>query len=63
VSGQLLNGPNRRSAHRKVRAEGVPQDVDAAGQRQPGARLRSLHPASQRVGGDELPLLVQDDVL
>jgi len=49
VSGQVLNGPNRRAAHRKVRAEGVAQDVDAAGERQPSAGLSSLHPASQRV--------------
>jgi len=54
VSGQLRNGPDRRAAHRKVRAEGVAQDVDAAGERQPSAGLSSLHPASQRPGGDEL---------
>jgi len=57
---QLLNCPNRRAAHRKVRAEGVAQDVDTAGQRQPSAGLRSLHPASQRVGRDEVPVPFQE---
>jgi hypothetical protein len=27
TAGELLNGPRRRAAHRKMRAEGVPEDV------------------------------------
>jgi hypothetical protein len=63
VSGQLLKCPNRRAAHRKVRAEGVTQDVDTAGQRQPSAGLRSLHPASQRAALEvDVRALQRDDL-
>jgi hypothetical protein len=43
LSGQLLDGPRRRSAHREMRTEGVSQDVDARSD--VGAARRPSHQA------------------
>jgi hypothetical protein len=45
VSGELLDRPHRRTAHRKTRAEGVTQDVHAL-LRQSGPLRRSASPPS-----------------
>ena len=38
VAGEFLNRPRRRAAHRQVRTERVPQDVNALASRAPAAR-------------------------
>jgi len=46
MTGQFLDRLRGRAPHREVRAERVPQDVNAAPHRQPRPALRLLHPAA-----------------
>jgi hypothetical protein len=52
VAGQILDGLGRRAGHGQVGAEAVPQDVDAAGHRQPGPTLGLLHPVADHLVGE-----------
>ena len=56
MAGQLLNRLRRGSTHREMRAEGVPQLVDVAGDGKPAGSLRALQPAPQGVLTDWLPV-------
>src|SRR5260370_7170017 len=56
MTGQLLNRLRRGSTHREMRAEGVPQLVDVAGDGKPAGSLRALQPAPQGVLTDWLPV-------
>src|SRR5260370_40367781 len=56
MTGQLLNRLRRGSTHREMRAEGVPQLVDVAGDGKAAGSLRALQPAPQGVLTDWLPV-------
>ena len=47
VTGQLLDGLRRRSAHREMRAERVAEPMDVPGHRKATSAFRALHPATQ----------------
>ena len=63
MTGQLLDGPRRRSAHRQMRAERLAKNVEPTGRAKPCPLLRSFEQPAQKEARHGVPVVAEENVL